>query len=71
MYSGVVYFAGPRSRWSGRMDDSEVIARVSAPWRWLASLLTLSLFRQLDDSKCGYALMDGGTCLEQFHPETR
>lgn len=71
MYSGVLYFAGSKSRWSGRIDESEVIARVSAPWRWLARRLTLSLFRQLDDGKCGYALMDGGACIEQFDPEIR
>lgn len=70
-YYGVVYFAGPLSRFAGRIDEREVIARIRAPWRWLALVQLLSAHGSLDASKCGYALMRDGVCIEQYDPPLR
>lgn len=66
-YRWVIYFAGPKSRWSCRIHSTETIARGAAPWRWLARLTMLSVFRNLDDSVCGYALQHG-ECIEHYDP---
>lgn len=69
MFHGVLYFAGPRSRWSERIDDTEIIARVAPlPWRWLARRTLLSLFRQMDSTRVGYALLRDDICIEQYDP---
>jgi hypothetical protein len=63
-----IYFAGPRSRWSQRIDQAEVIARGQAPWRWLARKAMLTAFKPLDPTLCGYALAQDGVCLEHYDP---
>lgn len=69
MFYGVLYFAGPRSRWAERVDESEIIARTAeVPWRWLARRALLSLFRQMDSTRVGFALMHGDRCVEQYDP---
>jgi len=68
MFEGVIYFAGPKSRWSGAIDDTELVARVSAPWRWLARLHLLNVHGSLDASRCGYALLRDGEVIEQYDP---
>jgi hypothetical protein len=68
MYEGVIYFAGPRSRWSGRIDDGEIVARFAARWRWLARAQMLSAFSALDQTRCGYALLKNGVPVEQYDP---
>lgn len=71
MYYGVVYFAGPKTRWGlvsnadhqleARIHADEIIACTPAlPWRGLARWQLLSAFRPLAElSRCGYALMQG------------
>lgn len=68
MFTWVIYFAGPRTRWSARIDAEEIIAQGAAPWRWLARTTMLGTFRGLDASKCGYALMAADVCIEQYDP---
>jgi hypothetical protein len=68
VFVGVIYFAGPKSRWSRRIDPSETIYHVATLWRWLTRSLLLAKFRDLDNARCGYALMDGEVCLEHYDP---
>ena len=68
MYSGVIYVAGPKSRWAGRIDEDDIIAHVGGPWRWLARLYLLNIHGSLDASRCGYALLRDGECVEQYDP---
>lgn len=74
MFSGVIYFAGPRTRWPGRDDrsrihPSEIIATTPPlPWRWLARRTLLATFNALDPTRCGYALMHGDDCVEHYDP---
>lgn len=67
-YAGIVYFAGPQSRWSGKIAESEIIARHPAPWKWLARKLMLSAHSGLDATRCGYALLCDGVAIEQYDP---
>jgi len=69
MYEGVIYFAGPKSRWSGSVDEGDIIARTGrTPWRWHARFLMMNTFTALDRTRCGYALMRGDEAIEQFDP---
>lgn len=68
MHVGIVYYAGPKSRWLGSIDESEIIKRLDTPWAWLTRRATLSIFKQLDSRRCGYALLKDGICIEQFDP---
>lgn len=70
MFEGVLYFAGPRSRWAGKVDEDEVIARFQTRWRWLARYLTVSLFMRLDERRCGYAILADGVTVEQYDPKS-
>lgn len=67
-FEGLIYFAGSKSRWSCRIDDSEIIARVRTPWRWLTRLYTLNIHGSLDATRCGYVLLRDGECVEQYDP---
>ena len=60
MFEVVVYFAGPRSVWAGQPHLSEVIARRSARWLWLAHALGQSVLKHVDTGRCGYVVMRGG-----------
>ena len=68
MYEGIVYFAGPKSRWSGKIDSGEVLARIFSPWRWLARIQMLNIHGSLRADRCGYALLRNGNCVEQYDP---
>lgn len=68
MWHGLIYYAGPKSRWSGKVSDSEVIARVFSRWEAIARIRLVSAFTPLDSTKCGYVLMRDGTTVEQYDP---
>jgi len=68
MYRGVVYFNGPQTRWSHKIDPAEVIFDFSHPWRWLVESRTRQVWRQLDPSRCGYAVLREDSVLAEFHP---
>ena len=68
MIQGVVYFHGPKTKWTRKIDDSEIIATFSGPWRRLVRLQMLNAWRGLDHTRCGYALLEDGNCLEQCDP---
>jgi len=65
----VVYFSGPRTKWSGRIDDSEVIARISTRFQWLAGMLARSTHARLDPHRCGYAVLADGLAIEHIEPK--
>lgn len=68
MYVGVVYFAGSLSRWSGKLDEREIIARHESRWRWHTRMMMLRTHANLDPKRCGYALLKNGVCVEQYDP---
>lgn len=68
MYVGVVYFAGPKSRWAERIDESETIATFDSMWQWHVRFLTRGLHAQLDATRCGYAILKDQVCIEQYDP---
>ena len=64
LYIGVVYFLGPKTLWSDRVADEEVIARFESPWRWHAWLLTRIAFLGLDRMRCAWVLLKDGQVIE-------
>jgi hypothetical protein len=69
MFEVLIYFNGPRSQWSGKVVDDDVIARYPAPFLWLARARARSIVRQLNQSKCGYLIMGDGELIENRAPE--
>lgn len=63
----IVYFAGPRSVWSGKPDPREVIARRSARWLWLAHARAQAVLAAADSGRCGYVIMQGREVLHHEH----
>jgi hypothetical protein len=65
-YQVAVYFDGPRSRWSKRLHESEVIYLTEVPWLWLA--------RYLGRANCGntgrasYVITRGEEIIENTNP---
>lgn len=64
MYSVVIFFSGPATKWGGRISDMEVIARRESPWLWLARWSAQSLLSTLNANRCGYAILRGGEQIE-------
>lgn len=64
MYQAVLYFNGPKTRWSGQIDAEEVIANISARWKWLIRAHARSAHSNLDPSRCGYIILKDGIAVE-------
>jgi hypothetical protein len=69
-YEAVVYFASPRTRWSMKVQEEDVILRRSVPWLWLARRIARGVHAQLDASKCGYVVLKDGDEVEHVEPTT-
>lgn len=69
MIEAVVYFAGPRSVWADKPDETEVIARFPSRWVWLAHSRALSLHRQLNSGRCGYFVARDGEMIVHVQAE--
>ena len=69
-YEAIVYFASPRTRWSMKVQEDDVIMRRPYLWRWLARFEARSLHAQLDPEKCGYVVLRDGEELEHVEPTT-
>lgn len=67
-YQWVVYFAGPKTKWTGTVDESETLAFGEAPWRWLARATARGVYRSLDSRKCGWVLLQDGAQIERWTP---
>lgn len=67
-YEAVLYFAGPKTLWSQKVDASEVIMRWASRSRWLATRVARSTHRQLDPSRCGYVVLKDGDVIEHVKP---
>ncbi len=67
-YRALVYFNGPMTKWSKKVDESEVIASFDCPWLWMARLLARSCHKRLDGSRCGYAITSADDVVEQVDP---
>lgn len=68
VWTGQIYYAGPYTRFRGVIDEREIIYRIETRWRWLTMSSLRAKFRDLDPAKCGYALLHGGVCIEQYDP---
>jgi hypothetical protein len=64
MYEAVVYFASPRTQWSGKVHTDDVIVRRPHRWAWLARMDARSTHARLDPQRCGYAVIRDGKELE-------
>jgi len=65
-YEAVVYFSSPRTQWAQKVQDEDVIFRRAYPWRWLARVTARSTHRNLDATRCGYAVLNNGRPLEHI-----
>lgn len=70
MFEGVVYFAGPKSNWNGKISEDEVIARVSSQFKWFTRWLTRSAYANLDPSRCGYIVRQGELTIEHIEAQS-
>ena len=68
MYRWCIYYISPLTRWHPTAYPSEIIAEGGAPWKWLARAGLMSLYRQLDQSRCAYVLSCGGFEIEVSRP---
>lgn len=64
MYKVIIYFAGPMTKWSGKVQDEETIARYRYPWLWLARWIARSTLQNLNAKRCGYAIYRGSAVIE-------
>ncbi len=67
-YDAVIYFAGPKTVWSGKVAEEEIIARQQSPYRFLARSFARSTHANLDPTKCGYVVLQDGNVLEHVEP---
>ena len=64
-YTVLVYFEGPKTRWSGKVAEDEVIARHETVTAWLARARARQIYSGLDASRCGYVILHGNELVEQ------
>lgn len=69
-YRWTIYYLSPLTRWNPTAYPSEIIAEGTAPWLWLARLNMLGLYRQLDERRCAWVLLDGDGEIEVYRPPT-
>lgn len=62
-FEAIVYFAGPKTIWAEKIDETEIIARFHAPWLWLARLQARGALG--NTGRCGYAILRDGTVAEE------
>lgn len=65
-FDGIIYFQGPKTKWSGRIAEEEIIAKVSSRFHWIARWLTRSAHAHLDRSRCGYAIISDDKVIEHI-----
>jgi hypothetical protein len=63
-YESIVYFHGPETNWAAKVSEREIIARKSFPFRWAARAWARNTYRNLDHSKCGWAVLVEGDPIE-------
>lgn len=56
----VIYFHGPKTAWSKKIDEGEIVAERTLYFRWFARLWAKSIVDQLTAHRCGYTLLDDG-----------
>jgi hypothetical protein len=69
MYDVWIYFAGPESRWSGKMSARETIAHHVSPWLWLAKMKAKATLKDLNEGRCGAVIINDDA--EVLHIEHR
>lgn len=66
-YVVTVYFNGPETIWSGRVDPRHIIHQVESPWLWMARAEARSHLGNA--GKCGYQIRRGGDVVEEYSPD--
>lgn len=64
MYTLTVYFHGPKTNWSGKIDKNEIVSQHLVPWLWLARARAHWLMRDLNAGRCGYAITFDGEAID-------
>jgi len=64
MFEAVIYYAGPKTRWSKKIDSDEILARWHGSWRWALRYRVKSAHALLDADRCGYAVLEDGEVIE-------
>jgi hypothetical protein len=69
-FEAVVYFASPRTIFSGKMHEEDVILRKSVRWKWLARLIAGCIHAMLHPERAGCVVVDSfGKVIEHTEPE--
>lgn len=68
IYEVVIYYNGPRTQWSGKVVDNDVITRLPVRFLWLARIQANSLIGQLNQGRCGYVILRDGALAEEYLP---
>ena len=63
MYRASVFFDGPRSHWSEKLDPSEIIYQCEVPWLWLARMSVKGNIG--NKGRCGYVIEQGEKIVEE------
>lgn len=71
-FEAVVYFASPRTIFSGKVHADDVICRRPFPWKWLAGIAARCAHAMLDPSRCGYCVVDSsGSDVRHVEPKLK
>lgn len=68
MLEVLVFYNGPRTQWSGKVVDDDVIARKPVQFLWLARIVAKNLLAQLNTGRCGYVITRDGEPVEEVLP---
>lgn len=67
-YQIAVYFDGPRSQWSEKLHESEVIYLGVAPWLWLARVVARGNCG--NTGRCSYVISKSAQVIENVRPSS-
>lgn len=70
-YEAIVYFAGPKTIWSGKVAEEEILIRRESRYLWLARSLAQSAYQLLDPTRVGYVVMKDGREVEHVEPQLK
>lgn len=68
MYEAIIYFAGPKTIFSGKLAEDEIIMRRPLVFRWAALSHARAVHARLDPQRCGYVVRKGVEVIEHVEP---
>ena len=63
LYRVVVYYEGPKSSFSGKIDENEIVFERDTLWLWHARMM--AKVQSGNTGRCGYAIMRGAKVIEK------